>query len=70
MKRTALIACALLLAPLGFQDPDSRPSKGPEVGAVAPGFQLNDHHGNVIRVGGAAATWTVLAFYPKAATPG
>ena len=29
-----------------------------------------DHTGKAVSVGGPAKVWTVLAFYPKAATPG
>ena len=44
---------------------------GPAVGAAAPAFRLNDHTGKAVAVGGGATTaWTVLAFYPKAMTPG
>jgi peroxiredoxin Q/BCP len=44
---------------------------GPEVGKAAPAFRVNDHAGKAVSVGGAAGTaWTVLAFYPKAMTPG
>ncbi len=44
---------------------------GPEIGAKAPEFRLNDHEGNArtlkdLRGGG----WFVLAFYPKASTSG
>lgn len=40
------------------------------VGAVAPTARLNDHAGKLVSLGGAAEGWTILAFYPKAATPG
>jgi hypothetical protein len=44
---------------------------GPAVGAPAPAFRLNDHTGRAVAVGpGATKTWTVLAFFPKAMTPG
>lgn len=44
----------------------------PAVGAPAPAFRLNDHEGRLVAVGGARTDkkWTVVAFYPKAATPG
>ena len=61
---TAAAAAALLLA--APQDE----TKGPEVGKPAPAFRLNDHEGNLVSVGGESDEWTVLAFYPKAATPG
>ena len=43
---------------------------GPEVGQPAPAFRLNDHNGNAASIGGEKDTWTVVAFYPKALTPG
>lgn len=51
---------------------DSAPSVPglPEVGAPAPTFRLNDHDGDVVSIGGDADHWTVLAWYPKARTPG
>ena len=44
----------------------------PGPGARAPRFRLNDHNGNRTAVGGESEgdRWTVLAFYPKALTPG
>jgi peroxiredoxin len=44
--------------------------KKPEVGKPAPSVRLNDHHGNIVELGGKRPNWTVLAFFPKAATPG
>jgi hypothetical protein len=46
------------------------PPKKPELGKPAPPVRLNDHHGNIVELGGKRANWTVLAFFPKAATPG
>ena len=45
---------------------------GPRPGQPAPTFRLNDHNGNATSVGGPRedGRWTVLAFYPKALTPG
>ena len=70
--RKTLLACALLLAPFAVQDPapTSKPSAGPGVGAAAPAFRVNGHDGVAVSIGGASDTWKVLAFYPKAATPG
>lgn len=45
-------------------------SARPKVGEPAPAFRLNDHTGQATAVGGAAQGWTVVAFYPKALTPG
>jgi peroxiredoxin len=41
-----------------------------KIGEAAPALRLNDHTGKAIAVGGESDLWTVLAFYPKAATPG
>lgn len=42
----------------------------PKVGDLAPTFRLNDHDGDAAQIGGASDHWTILAFYPKAMTPG
>ena len=68
--RIQLLAAALLLAPLALQDGQEKASQIPEVGKPAPTIRLNDHTGAAVSVGGKAERWTVLAFYPKAATPG
>ncbi|MCR9245063.1 MAG: hypothetical protein NXI31_08520 [bacterium] len=56
------------------QDPAPTPAKKPApaiaVGKPAPAFRLNDDGGRLTKVGGKTANWTVLAFYPKASTPG
>lgn len=71
MRRSFLAAPLLALTPfLALQDPGRARERGPEVGAPAPRFRLNDHSGRAVRVGGKSRTWTVVAFYPKAATPG
>jgi len=62
------VALALTLAVAQQPPPESPPPL--EVGAVAPTLRLNDDRGQAVTVGGAASTWTVLAFYPKALTPG
>lgn len=71
MKRTFL-ACALALGALLAQDPHDEPPgpQPPTVGEPAPVFRLNDQDGAAVAVGGQSQTWTVVAFYPKAATPG
>ena len=64
-----LALSAASLALLAVQDQDRTPA--PVVaGKPAPAFRLNDHAGAAVSVGGPAKTWTVLAFDPKAATPG
>ncbi len=52
--------------------PTEKPMPAPAVGAPAPQFRLNDHAGHAVAVGGVRTDgkWTVVAFYPKAATPG
>jgi AhpC/TSA family protein len=45
--------------------------KSPEVGREAPDFRLNDHEGRLVQLSQLRAKgWTVLAFFPKAMTPG
>jgi hypothetical protein len=67
---------ALLLLPfLAFLSASLRavtqtPPKKPEVGKPAPALRLNDHRGNIAELGGKRERWAVLAFFPKAATPG
>ena len=56
--------------PLASQRPAEPPAPAVRVGEPAPRFRLNDHEGRAVRVGGRSKTWTVVAFYPKAATPG
>ena len=63
----ALLLTSTLLLAQDEQTPSPRP---PEVGERAPAFRLNDHEGNFRSVGGASDPWTVVAFYPKAMTPG
>ena len=59
------------LLALGASGAGAEPVPGPEVGKPAPAFRLNDHAGVARRVGpGAEKTWVVLAFFPKAMTPG
>ena len=78
MKRTlsalALAAAATLLS---FQDPKPAEASLIAVGQTAPELRLNDHTGRAVGVrppgqdqADAAGNWKVLAFFPKAATPG
>ena len=49
---------------------DERPV-APKVGATAPDFRLNDHEGRATSLAEAReGHWVVLAFFPRAATPG
>ncbi len=41
-----------------------------EEGQVAPGFEVNDHNGNTVRLSDYRGKNVVLWFYPKADTPG
>lgn len=76
-----LLGTALLA--FGVQGPPklaSKPSKKPEtlvevatVGRAVPSFRLNNQDGRAISSkarGKQAKMWTVVAFYPKAMTPG
>ena len=69
MKTTLLSAFALAAAFILPQQV-SAPA-GPTVGKPAPDLRLNDHNGKAVSLAGdKRASWTVLAFFPKAATPG
>jgi len=46
-------------------------AKSLDVGAAAPDFRLNDQDGKAARLADLrAGGWVVLAFFPKAMTPG
>jgi peroxiredoxin Q/BCP len=61
-----LLAAALLLGGAMAQQP-----KGPEVGAKAPAFRVNDHEGNARTLDDLRGKgWLALAFFPKAKTGG
>ena len=69
MKLIQLVI-ALVAATIFVQDVDEEHPKGPQIGEQAPAFRLNDHEGRAVAIGGASKTWTVVAFFPKAMTPG
>ena len=70
LKKLAL-ALALVLPATLAQDEAKRGPVLPEVGKPAPVIRLNDHEGRAVRLGpGASERWSVLAYFPKAATPG
>jgi len=69
MKSLLLAASALLLT-FGLQGGTAQTPKRPEAGKPAPALRLNDHEGELVELGGKRASWSVLAFFPKAATPG
>lgn len=72
--KSLLILPFLVLLTLGLpgalQEAPRKAAQKPEVGKPVPALRLNDHHGNIVELGGAREHWTVLAFFPKAATPG
>lgn len=71
MKLALLIATIALTFTLqGEQQTGHAKPAALAAGQNAPTFQLNDHNGDSRRIGGKQKTWTVLAFFPKALTPG
>jgi hypothetical protein len=69
--KSLLILPILLLLTASLQGVPASEQKRPEVGKPAPALRLNDHRGELVELGGKKGTnWTVLAFFPKAATPG
>ena len=66
--KTFLLAASLAFLTLGPQG--AQAPKRPEVGKPAPVLRLNDHKGEIAELGAKRANWSVLAFFPKAATPG
>ena len=71
MRTNPLVVALLLLAPaLAQTEPVTPKTAEVAVGKAAPTFRANDHQGKMVQVGRASKRWTVLAFYPKAATPG
>jgi hypothetical protein len=71
----ALVGLApLFLAPRPVQGPESAEPRLLEVGKPAPVVRLNDHTGRAVHLRPAdpdeEGNWKVLAFFPKAATPG
>ena len=41
-----------------------------QIGSAAPGFEVHDHNGRLVRLGDLRGRSVVLWFYPKADTPG
>jgi hypothetical protein len=68
--KSAFLALALGLLTFGPQGGSSQAPKRPEAGKPAPLLRLNDQRGEIVELGGKRANWSVLAFFPKAATPG
>jgi len=67
--RFSLLLPALALLALAQDSHPKNPEK-PRIGAPAPHLRLNDHRGDIVELGVERESWTVLAFFPKAATPG
>ena len=66
-----LVALAGLLVAFSFAARAEEEVDGLAVGVVVPPFRLNDHEGRAVSLGGGKGHgWFVLAFYPKALTPG
>ena len=70
MRQGVMVSVVLGVLAWAAQDAAPKRPALPEVGENAPAFRLNDHEGDVVAVGGAGDRWTVLAWYPKARTPG
>ncbi len=68
--KSLLLASSLALLPFLSLVQDRQDNKPLTLEEPAPAFALNDHHGKKVSVGGEVDHWTVLAFYPKAGTPG
>jgi len=63
----------VLLTPLLLAFPTMQQEKAatlPTIDKPAPTFRLNHHEGELASIGGAQKTWSILAFFPKAMTPG
>ena len=71
MSRTHWMFGALLALPLAFAQDSAPAPSTPKPGDAAPVFRLNDHEGDALSVGGEReGKWAVVAFYPRAMTPG
>lgn len=71
MYRFSRFAVALVVASLvAFAASRSATAAGPEVGAAAPAFKLQDQTGRWHTLEEYRGRWLVLYFYPKDKTPG
>ncbi|MFT5291984.1 MAG: hypothetical protein ACI8QS_002203 [Planctomycetota bacterium] len=72
--RTLFLSLALVAAPLAMLVQTDDPPARPVEGDTAPTARVNDQTGHAANLGGDHSddnsNWTVLAFFPKAATPG
>ena len=69
------LGCAAAALTAGFaaraDDGTEERPQPPREGDAAPDFRLNDHEGRAVRLSRHGKdAWVVLAFFPKAATPG
>lgn len=69
--RTWMLLVAGAFGLLALAVAAAEPKGPPAVGDAAPDFRLNDQDGRALRFSEhARGAWAVLAFFPKAATPG
>lgn len=70
MMKSLLLLPLFVLLTANLQGVPTPAQKLPEVGKSAPALRLNDQTGKIVMLGGKTKNWSVLAFYPKAMTPG
>jgi hypothetical protein len=70
MKLALALLAPTLLASAAAIAPIQAGIEAPEVGKPAPTGRLNDHTGALQTIGGERDEWMVIAFFPKAMTPG
>ena len=72
--KTIALTLAAALGLFIVQDAQSGGSAMPGEGDEVPAFRLNDHTGRAVRIAPPEEDdeerWTIVAFFPKAATPG
>ena len=69
--RAWIVGAAAVLALGVAMAQDEEEAKMLDTGAKAPDFRLNDQDGKAIRLSDLKGkSWAVVAFFPKAATPG
>ena len=67
----AALLAALVIGGVAMGQDKDAPKVGGAVGETAPDFRLNDHEGRAVRLSDfRGKQWVVLAFFPKAMTPG
>lgn len=65
-----LIHLAAALTAVALVAQEVREPQVAKVGEALPAFRLNDQDGKAVAIGGESELWSVLAFFPKAMTPG